>query len=78
MKKLIIMALFLVGCEKNNNNTTVQYCSVSKLENYALIKCPDGSEITVPPEIISEVIEVTREVPVVIDVNIEHKCKGHK
>lgn len=59
---LLLFIMSTIGCARPQDVPyevkTIEYCSVSKVDAGALITCPDGSEIVLPPEIINNVIEV--------------------
>lgn len=81
---LTIFLLNCVGCgEKTDTTVVTQFCTVVKNDADAVITCPDGSTVTLPPQIINEMIETIIEVPVIIYVprceanNNSKKCKKH-
>jgi hypothetical protein len=67
MKKILLACIFLAGCARGNNTIIeTEFCTVSKVASDAVISCPDGTELILPPNIIRE--EIITEVPITIFV----------
>lgn len=74
---LLLFLINMIGCGPKTDTTFVtQMCSVVKYQNEAVISCPDGSTVTLPPDVISEIVF---ETPIIIEVrhndNNGKKCK---
>lgn len=80
---LLLFVMFTFGCAKKKDTLVTtqivtEFCSVERVNNEALISCPDGSTVTLPPQIINETIERIVEVPVIIEIRRAPACQSNK
>jgi hypothetical protein len=70
MNKLLItltLTILITGCENAEMRTTTQGCTATvSPESNIVVTCPDGTNLTLPPQTIT--ITETVEVPVIIEV----------
>ena len=86
MKKLLIVLLMfsVVSCAKEskmgiNPIVETQVCTVDQLENGdTVVSCPDGVQITIPPQVINTVTNTITEVPVIVEIPTGKYCKNKK
>jgi hypothetical protein len=73
MKNAILMGLVILaaGCGKSKmkTNTVTQFCTITQQsDNSVLIECPNGTSMTVPPQVVTVTNTITVEVPVIVEV----------
>jgi len=86
MKKLLILLLMfsITSCAKKvkmgtNIVVETQVCTVDQLENGdTVVSCPDGVQITIPPQVINTVTNTITEVPVIVEIPTGKYCKNKK
>lgn len=76
MKKVCMLIILLsIGCAKKKETTYVtgptvtQNCTVAQDSGSAVITCPDGTTVTLPPTVVIQTETV--EVPVIVEVPSE-------
>lgn len=75
---LLLLVMFTVGCSgKPDTTIDVQSCTASQNGADVLIECPDGSKITLPPQIIQVETITTVEVPIMIETPCNRRCKKY-
>lgn len=82
MKKLLVTAIiFGLGCAESETKLidkpilVTKNCTVEQVDSSAVITCPDGTSITLPPNVVIQT--ETIEIPVIVEVPVNCHHHGH-